>query len=318
MGQLDALTKQYLSKNDIFADICNFYLYDGKPAIKPEQLHPLDPNEIVFLHQHSPASRKKHSAAISKHRDILKYLSAMTTDNAAYLIVGIENQSDIHYAMPVRNMLYDALQYNHQMQDISEKHRNNKTIQNFTSGFQKDDTLIPVITLVVYFGSDPWDGAISLHELMPSTPPELLQYVADYRLLLIDPHRLSDETVSKLQSNVREIFSFIKYTQNKEKLLELLQKPRFHNLDPLAAEIINECTHSHLPLKSDNKGEINMCQAIDEIREDSRNEGISFSRKEIAVSLLKKNIMSVEEIAELTKLPIDEINQLQKNERTNE
>ena len=37
MGQLDALTKQYLSKNDIFADICNFYLYDGKPAIKPEQ-----------------------------------------------------------------------------------------------------------------------------------------------------------------------------------------------------------------------------------------------------------------------------------------
>lgn len=311
MGQLDTLTKQYLSRNDIFADICNFYLYDGNPVIKPEQLHPLDPNEFAFLQPDASTSHKKQSAAISKQRDVLKHLSAMTTDDAAYLIIGIENQSDIHYAMPVRNMLYDALQYHRQMQEIAEKHRNNKTNQNFTSGFQKEDELIPVITIVVYFGAKPWDGAMSLHEMMPSAPPELLQYVADYPLLLIDPHRMQDDTANKLQSNAREIFTFIKYAKDKDKLLELLQKPRFHTLDPLAAEIINQCTHSQLPLKSDTKGEIDMCQAIDEIREDSRNEGRDERSKEMAVSLLKDNIYPLDKISTLTKLPMAEIHRLQ-------
>ena len=51
-----------------------------------------------------------------------------------------------------------------------------------------------------------------------------------------------------------------------------------------------------------------MCQAIDEIREDSRNE----ERKEMAIALLKKKIMPLSEIAELTKLPLEEIEALQK------
>ena len=50
-----------------------------------------------------------------------------------------------------------------------------------------------------------------------------------------------------------------------------------------------------------------MCQAIDEIREDSRIE----ARKEMAIALLKKNIMPLAEIAELTKLSVEEVNALQ-------
>ena len=66
-----------------------------------------------------------------------------------------------------------------------------------------------------------------------------------------------------------------------------------------------------------------MCQAIDEIREDSRNEGRSEGRiegieigsinrsKEMAIALLKENVFTINKIAELTKLSIEEINQLQ-------
>lgn len=28
---------------------------------------------------------------------------------------------------------------------------------------KKDDRLVPVITVVVYYGEKPWDGAVSLH-----------------------------------------------------------------------------------------------------------------------------------------------------------
>ena len=39
------------------------------------------------------------------------------------MLLGIENQTDIHYAMPVKNAIYDALQYGRQVSEIAAKHR---------------------------------------------------------------------------------------------------------------------------------------------------------------------------------------------------
>ena len=47
----------------------------------------------------------------------------MQEDEAAYILLGIENQTDIHYVMPVRNMIYDALQYGKQVADTAANHR---------------------------------------------------------------------------------------------------------------------------------------------------------------------------------------------------
>ncbi len=79
------------------------------------------------------------------------------------MLLGIENQTEVHYAMPVRNMLYDAMQYNQQVADTAAKHKEEKSrrdkqkqkISNaeFLSGFHKDDKLIPVITLVLFFNA---------------------------------------------------------------------------------------------------------------------------------------------------------------------
>ena len=44
---------------------------------------------------------------VRRQRDILR----KTTVNARYVIMGVENQSNVHYAMPLRIMLYDALGY---------------------------------------------------------------------------------------------------------------------------------------------------------------------------------------------------------------
>ena len=60
-----------------------------------------------------------------------------------------------------------------------------------------------------------------------------------------------------------------------------------------------------------------MCQAIDEIREDSRNEGRAEERKEMAIALLKEKVFTISKIAELTKLSIEEINALQQEHLQN-
>ena len=38
MGRKDTLTKEYMSQNDIFADVFNYLLYHGNPVIQPEHL----------------------------------------------------------------------------------------------------------------------------------------------------------------------------------------------------------------------------------------------------------------------------------------
>ena len=39
MRQADALTKEYLSNNEIFADVFNYLIYDGQQRILPENLN---------------------------------------------------------------------------------------------------------------------------------------------------------------------------------------------------------------------------------------------------------------------------------------
>lgn len=38
MGKTNVITKQYVQDNARFADVCNFYLFDGTQMIKPEEL----------------------------------------------------------------------------------------------------------------------------------------------------------------------------------------------------------------------------------------------------------------------------------------
>ncbi|MDE6999636.1 MAG: hypothetical protein K2P73_04965 [Lachnospiraceae bacterium] len=47
MGKLDTLTKEYMKRPDIFADVFNQFLYHGKQVIVLEQLIELDTTEIT-------------------------------------------------------------------------------------------------------------------------------------------------------------------------------------------------------------------------------------------------------------------------------
>ena len=97
----------------------------------------------------------KSHASVQQYRDILKSASIKTHQSVVYILLGIENQTNVHYAMPVRNMIYDALQYGRQVTEIASAHKHAHTAKisraEYLSGFYKTDKLIPVITLVLYF-----------------------------------------------------------------------------------------------------------------------------------------------------------------------
>lgn len=175
MGKVDTVTKAYMRKNNIFADAFNYLIYEGKPVVDPKKLRELDTTEIALPFGSQEKENGQSNDLVQKYRDILKSAVVMQEDEVAYILLGIENQTDIHYAMPVRNMIYDALQYGKQVADTAANHRKSdksfrkRTSGEYLSGFYKEDVLKPVVTLVIHFGADEWDASLSLHEMMGST-----------------------------------------------------------------------------------------------------------------------------------------------------
>lgn len=67
-------------------------------------------------------------------------------DSVLQIILGCENQSEIDYSMPIRTMLYDALKYTEQQNNLELRKRKDGTY--YHSKLRKDDKVLPVLTLI--------------------------------------------------------------------------------------------------------------------------------------------------------------------------
>jgi hypothetical protein len=274
MGKLDILTKEYMKRPSIFADVFNQYIYKGCQVILPDRLVELDTTEIVI-----PYGGGQASVPVQKYRDVSKMLTAMTDGRAAYCILAVENEGKINYAMPVKNGLYDFINLAGQVTKSAVIHKasSDKSVKptgdEFLSGFWKSDRLLPVMTVVVYFGSEMWDGPMCLSEMYTDCDAELLKYVADYRINLITPMNLTDHEIDGFQTGMREIMRYIKYSNDRKAIDSILKTDRrFKSVERRAVEIINAATNSKIKFEQ-GKETVDMCLAIQEMREESRNEG---------------------------------------------
>ena len=317
MGKKDSIAKVYMRENAVFADIFNFYLYGGQKKIHPEELRSLDTTElsIPYLNESSAttetAGKKIYHTGntilddipVQKYRDILKTVIPKSDDRAIYLL-GIENQADIHYAMPVKVGLYDFLQYDSQITETASLHKREKTSNKistgeFLSGFHKNDRLKPVITLTVYFGAEPWDGPQSLHEMFDEHYAELIPYIQDYRIHLIEPAALKADELCKFNSSLREVLGFIKYSKDKEKLKTLLKtNENFMHMDRDAVRMIQTYTNTKISFKEEEGSETNMCIAIDEMMDDSKEEGAKMALDLAKFLIRDKRFEDLERITE--------------------
>ena len=267
MGTVDIVTKEYMRENAIFADVFNYLIYGGKKVIDPAGLTEVD----------TATSAVGKKDALQKYRDVLKAAVIKQDEKMSYVLLGVENQTDVHYAMPVRNAIY-ALQYGKQVSDIAAGHRRSqkdysgKTGGEYLSGFLKEDHIKPVITLVIHFGAEEWDGPLSLHEMMPIRDMEILSYVENYRIHLIDPAKLTEEELNKFSTSMREVMGYIKYSNNKEKLLDFLRTDTHKSIEMNAARVIKTITKTPIKI-SEEKEAIEMCQAIEELIAESEARG---------------------------------------------
>lgn len=263
----------------------------------------------------------------------------MTDEHTAYVLLGIENQDSVHYAMPVKNMIYDALAYAEQVRKAAASHKKAKDYKNhspgeYLSGFYKEDRLVPVITLVLFFSAEKWDGPMSLHDMLEVDDERILSLVENYRIHLIAPAYLIEEDLTKFHSSLREVLAFIKCSTDKQQLEKLVKNnKRFTALDRNAAMVINACTSAEFKINPKQEV-VDVCKAIAEIRDEGRTEGFAEGRiegraeghkeglieghregaleanKETALRMLKEGSFSYGMISAMTSLSLEEVERL--------
>ena len=277
MGMADAVTKQYMKENTVFADAFNFLLYNGENVIQPQTLRELDTAEVVIPFTVDDKG-KKQAQAVQKYRDILKMTTVMTDDKAAYVLFGVEAQTDIHYAMLVRNVIYDALQYGRQVTEISKRNRKN-------SG-----------------------------QTMAVTDKGLLQHIPDYRIKLIDPAGIDSDEMDKFHTSLREVLSYIKYSKDADKLAEYMNhNQRMEHLEVGAAQVIKEVTNTKFQIPKGME-EVNMCEAIEVLMKRRETEGITQGKLSLLKELVDDGTLTMEAAAGKVNMSVEEFKEYTKKE----
>ena len=304
MGEKDTKAKEYLADNERFADLCNYVLFGGDQVITADELEERDTTEILS----TLGIGKKQVKAQQKWRDLLKRAVIKYTGEMYIVLIGVENQTEVHYAMPVKNMVYDALNYNSQVQEATAKHREQSEYglsAEFLSGFHKEDRLTPVITITLYWGEDEWDGPRSLHEMFQKVDERLKPYLPDYRINLLVPQEIKD--FHSFRTALGAVLEMIKMSGDEQAMSCLLQNgKRFSSMDNESIEVINTFIGTEIPYNEPEGGN-NVCKAWDDHKESGRIEGRIEGRMEEIYASVRDGDYSAARGAEKLGISVQEL-----------
>ena len=270
----DTILKAFWRDNDHFADLFNAALFDGEQVLNPADLMEVDTDVSSMV------KFNNHAETVQKVLDVVK----KTAYGVDFVIWGLENQSKIHYAMPLRHMIGDSFSYLKEYNEIAARNKAEKGFESsdeFLSNLKRTDRLHPVISLCVYYGENEWDGPFCLTDML-EIPEKLKPLVSNYKMNLIEvrnsePLRFHNPDVDTVFDVSRSI-----YERNFDKINTIYRDKK------ISAElgvVIGAITESQKlidqALKSEKEGgQINMCGALEELVDKGRQEGIQRGRLE--------------------------------------
>ena len=162
---------------------------------------------------------------------------------------------------------------------------------------------------VLYAGEEEWDGPCNLHDMIDFTdiPDSLRAMVSDYKINVIDIRKFENTEV--FQTDVKQVFDFIRCSNDKKRLLDLVENDVYYKeMDDDAFNIVTKYTNSKELVKAQDYsvegGKNDVCKAIRDLMDDSRVEGI----EEAARNLL--DVVSDDVIAEKLGLKLERVQQL--------
>lgn len=275
MGQLDITEKILADYNDVFADIVNGLLFDGKQIVSAKSLK-------------NVKDKSMYKADDTKIHEMERDLSKVVTDKGIEVaLVGLENQTEIDSNEPLRCIGYDGSAYRSQLNSEKKK-------------------MYPVVTLVLYFGLTPWNKSKSLYERL-EIGEEWKSYVNDYKINLFEIAFLEPEQVALFKSDFKIVADYFvqmrmnnDYVPKRETIQhvdELLKLMSVLTKDTRFKEVQNK-------LKCEG-GNTTMCEVLDRIvaEGEARGEARAYYKMGLSIDeIAKKMSLSQEKVKELLNL----------------
>ena len=179
MNGKDITQKMLERYNDVFADIVNVLLFNGKRIV----------DEDALIDTPADSALKIDGEIHSQDRDVAKYWKNSQINIALF---GLENQTVPDKLMPMRVIGYDGAEYKKQVLE------ENRYKQKY-----------PVITLVLYMGYDKnWKYSNSLLDLL-EVDDNLKPYVSDYRINVFEIAFLDREKIDLFKSDFRMLADYL-------------------------------------------------------------------------------------------------------------
>ena len=274
MGEKDIAEKNLEALNDVFADIVNVLLFNGKRLMKEDELE-VDTKDSQFK-----ADGKLHE----QERDVSKLWK---NGEVRISILGFENQTVQDYKMPLRVISYDGASYKKQLLDEELK-------KNY-----------PVATLVLYFGyKERWTAPKNLYGCF-NVSEELKPFVNDYKINVFEIAWLDEETVNMFQSDFKFIAQYFRakrlnnnYVPTAEEIKhadELLKM-----FTALTGDKLFERAYNKVILEK--KGGITMCDIV----QGFYNEG----KEDLIRQMLESKLVTEQQIADLLKITVEEVKKI--------
>ena len=224
----------------------------------------------------------------------------MTPSNDFVIVNSHQNLRHIFSIFHLSECVIERITLSHIQGCISRRFhfdelQNNKRIN--LSRFRKKDRLIPIISLVFYYGSEPWDGPVDLYDMfqLEGTKEEneiLEKYLPNYKINLVDAERLKD--VEKFSDDLQVILTMLRYRDSKEELKHYIDENKkfFQNVDYETSQAMKAFLNmKQIPSETEQKEEmVDMCKAIQEMYDDGVKDGIQQGVEQGRTELLKEQI----------------------------
>lgn len=310
----DVARKRYFADKERLADLVNVFLRRTQEEAEEEI-------KIKLLRAENLEEIGQEQHTLDEQRDG-KYSRKRIVDAAGILHVGrgkcgffLENQELMDYRMPERILDAESIWYHERVYEIRKKHerlKDWKSSEEKVCGFSKEDRMMPVISLVVYYGEKCWKGTALLHEMMDFAElPKIMQkLVNNYKIHVLDVKRF--EHLEWFTTDLKATFGFIKYAADKEKLRLFVreEKKYFENLPEDAYDFIAFQTGTgkleqfkERYQKKEGKG-YNMCKALDDMERLAEERGrIQGERKgEAKLEMLMKYLLEENGLDDIQKV----------------
>lgn len=242
MKEKDIAEKILLSFNDVFADVVNGTIFDGRDVVKSEDLE-----ETATVSQFKDDENIHHEQL----RDVAKFWKK---NGVIFSFIGIENQSVPDEDLILRVCAYDGVTYKNQ---------------------QGRSEIYPVFTIVIYWGKAKWTVPTSLKERI-TCPPELEGLISDHKFKLVEMTRLTYEEIEKYKSDFQFIAGSLSNIKGYRPGRDLIKHPS-EVLDVLCAiegdKRFKEIKHKIETDKKEGR-RLDMCEYLDTIKKEGIECGI--------------------------------------------